>query len=252
MSEAVEFNELLLDNLFQALDARDESLRQLSLKIGANERYLAELRSKRSKIKAESLAWICAKLDLDPSQIMGFGDRLALKPVLPVHIRPVVPVQGPPFDLSMNISIMMREWHLSDGLLSAMSPGLSRYFDLFAEPVRGKLSPVSLGEKSMAGVILESDKVEKLKEALDATSRSILDRVAKHHYSAIRGQTILSIESIDVVWPGDRVLAYEYNRLLLPVRKDDGATFILSYSEYVRHIEQTADEIREISSINAR
>ena len=87
MSEAVEFNELLLDNLFQALDARDESLRQLSIKIGANERYLAELRSKRSKIKAESLAWICAKLDLDPSQIMGFGDRLVLKPVLPAHIR---------------------------------------------------------------------------------------------------------------------------------------------------------------------
>lgn len=251
MTKAVEFNELLLNNLFQALDAREETLRQLSIKIGANERYLAELKIKRSKIKAETLAWICAKLALDPSKIMGFGDKVALKPILPKHIRPVVPIAGPPFDLSMNISIMMREWHLSDGLLSAMSPGLSSYFDLFAEPIDGKLIPVSLGARSMAGLILESSSVCKLAEALEATSHTILDRVASHHYAAIRGQTILSIETIDVVWPGQKVLAYEYNRLLLPVRKDDGRTYILSYSEYVRHIEQSADEIRQISSIDA-
>ncbi len=250
MQESVEFNELLLTNLFEALEAKGGTLRQQSLAIGANERYLAELKSKRSKIKAESLAWICAKHDLDPSKIMGFGDKVALTAVSPTRNRSSLPVAGRPFDLTMNISTMMREWHLSDGLLSSMSPGLSAYFDLFAEPIDGELAPVRMGKKSMAGVILETTKLEAFKKALESTAKSILDRVAEHHYAAIQGKPILTIESIDVVWPGERIVAYVYNRLLLPVRNDAGVTFILSYSEYVRHIEQSADRIRNVRSIN--
>ncbi len=243
MSEPIEFNELLLRNLFEALDAKGGTLRQHSIAFGANERYFAELKSKRSKIKAETLALICSKLDLDPSQIMGFGDKVALSAVSLKKNRPNLPVSGPPFDLTMNISTMMREWHLSDGLLSAMSPGLSAYFDLFAEPVGGELAPVRLGKKSMAGLILETSKIDAFREALRSTSRSILDRVAEHHYAAIQGKPILTIESIDVVWPGERIVAYVYNRLLLPVRRENEQTYILSYSEFVRHIEQSVHNV---------
>lgn len=228
--------EFIHERLFAALAEDGRSLRALSLELGENDRYLANLKSRRGDIPVTTFAKICATFGLDPSGVLGMGSQMRLKYAASGES---AGDGGDAFQQTLGFDRLLEAWHAGDGRLSAMTQDIYDAVDLFDEPKGGMIQPVSMGAQSLAGQILGTTDVVEFREALKTTTPQIIERIASHHFSVMQGKPMLSTESIDVVWPNDTIVAYEYDRLLLPVRDDDGRVLILSFSKYIRTLKHT-------------
>jgi hypothetical protein len=223
--------EFIHERMFAALAEDGRSLRALSLELGENDRYLANLKSRRGDIPITTFAKICATFRLDPSGVLGMGNQVRLRYAASGE---TAGERGDAFGQTLGFDQLLEAWHAGDGRLSAMNQEIYDAVDVFDEPKDGMIQPVSLGSQSLAGQILGTTNVTEFREALKQTTPQIIERIASHHFSVMQGRPMLTTESIDVVWPNDTIVAYEYDRLLLPVRDDNGRVLILSFSKYIR------------------
>lgn len=236
-------------NLFREISLRPESLRQLSLDLtdGKNGAYLANLRNKKSDLKASTLLLLHVKLGIHPNRILGLSHQLNLREIngdddgdaaqapIPIGI-----------DESIGFDPILESWHAANGLIEDMSPHIRQYIVLYGAPDKGRITPVRVGEKSMAGVTLQTPTTDALNAALDTLPPEVMETHSSHHFAVMQGRKLLTTEAIDVLWPNGVRVALEYDRLLLPVRDKTGATYILNYSKYVGPIQRPSDDIGKI------
>ncbi|MGB0506264.1 MAG: hypothetical protein ACPGGK_08710 [Pikeienuella sp.] len=222
------------ERMFAALAENGKSLRAMSLELGENDRYLANLKARKGDVPITTFAKICATFKLDPSTIMGMGQQMRFK--YAASGETAEDLDGS-FRQTLGFDQLLEAWHAGDGRLSSMNKEIYDAVDLFEEPKDGMIQPVSMGSQSLAGQIIGSNDVGEFREALQQTTPQIIERIASHHFSVVQGKPMLTTESIDVVWPNNTIVAYEYDRLLLPVRDDDGRVLILSFSKYIRTLQ---------------
>lgn len=234
VTDYTDLKDLILDRLFAGLDARSESLNVLSLQISSNPAYLANLRHKRSDIKATTLAMISAKFNLDARWILGVGDAIEFS-----ELRDRSKTTGSKgmFGTQISFDLLLDGWRAANGRLAEMSEAILEAVDVYTEPMMGEMVPVRMGQKSLASQILKTTDTNIFSDALKKTSPLLISRIIDNHYEVMQGQRLLTAESINVVWPNDTVVAYEYDRLMLPVLDDNDRTQILVYSKYVRALE---------------
>ncbi|MGB0853790.1 MAG: hypothetical protein ACPGVA_03290 [Pikeienuella sp.] len=241
--------DMLHMNLFREISLRSESLRQLSLELtdGKNGAYLANLRSKKSDLKASTLLLLHVKLGIHPNKILGLSHQLNLKTIGSKDDEEGAASQIPiGIDESIGFDPILESWHAANGLIEDMSPHIRQYIVLYGAPEGQRINPVRVGEKSMAGLTLRAPTAEALNAALDTVAPEVMETHSSHHFAVMQGRKLLTTEAIDVQWPNGVRVALEYDRLLLPVRDKAGATYILNYSKYVGAIKRPSDDIGKI------
>lgn len=241
--------DMLHRNLFREISLRPESLRQLSLALtdGKNGAYLANLRTKKSDLKASTLLLLHVKLGIHPNKILGLSHQLNLKEISGDAEAEAAQARIPiGIDETIGFDPILDSWHAADGLIEDMSPHIRQYIVLYGEPDKGRITPVRIGEKSMAGLTLRTPTTDAMNAALDTMPVEVMETHSSHHFAVMQGRKLLTTEAIDVVWPNGVRAALEYDRLLLPVRDKTGATYILNYSKYVRPIQRPTNDIGKI------
>lgn len=247
MSDAI--IDMLHRNLFREISLKSESLRQLSMQLTdeKNGAYLANLRNKKSDLKASTLLLLHVKLGIHPNKILGLSHQLNLKEISGEEDAEAPPPSIPiGIDDSIGFDPILDAWHAADGLIEEMSPHIRQYIVLYGAPQSGRINPVRVGEKSMAGLTLANPSADALKSALDTVPSEVMETHSSHHFAVMQGRKLLTTEAIDVIWPNGVRVALEYDRLLLPVRDTAGATYILNYSKYVGAIKRPPDDIGKI------
>lgn len=220
----------------------------MTLTDGKNGAYLANLRNKKSDLKASTLLLLHVKLGIHPNKILGLSHQLNLREVSAKPADDGAEPGSIPIGIDDTIGFdpILEAWHAADGLIEEMSPHIRQYIVLYGAPESGRINPVRVGEKSMAGLTLKQPTAEALRHALDTVPTEVMETHSSHHFAVMQGRKLLTTEAIDVVWPSGLRVALEYDRLLLPVRDKTGATYILNYSKYVGAIKRPSDNIGKI------
>ncbi|MDJ0826810.1 MAG: helix-turn-helix transcriptional regulator [Rhodobacter sp.] len=225
------------------------SYRELSLRIGRGETYIATMVRNRNDPGLSTVVDICDALGIELADLTDNGTpqagRLvtlgsqdvddiaeALIAAAAERARRALNAGG----VHPTIDDLLEWWHSNGGRLENFDQFREKV-DLFAAPSHTAVMPVpvQLGHDSLVaqkfGLHDENHLAELLPQLDDRRTKMIVDA----HKEAASGRPVLSVEQLDVVLPsGNTEIHAKYKRLLLPVHDPSGNTLVLNYSKHIR------------------
>ena len=236
------------DNLRQEINRSKFNYRQLSIKIGKGERYVANMLDNKSDPGLTAAILIAEAIDVPLQSLLKPSSEVAIQAsqnenrqteVIAEDLltkvaeaaRLKLQIQG----VEPTIDDMLSWWHVQDGILGNFDRFAER-FDLFERPTADFTLPVAhkLGKQSLASRSFGVSNPNELQKLLLIFGPGVSDTVLKAH-ATIKGKTPgVSIQEIDVTLPdGHTKLSFSYKRLLLPVKDPAGQKYIMSYSRLI-------------------
>ena len=208
--------------------------------------YLSNLFRNGTRPSFDTIAAICANLGVTPNDLLGlpvdasvqlkgsngeYVERVAgLMLEQAVKLAKARAIERPAVD------DIIAWWHSSGGRLESVGT-ISEYFDLYEapKPESEVIALSKMGGRSVAADTLGAGADDLLQKAMDEFDLPTRGRILNAHRQALSGQSLLSIESVDVSHPSSRIhIAFSYSRLLLPVTDIHGDLKILTYCRLLR------------------
>lgn len=230
MKPQVDLLHTITSRLLAELDSRPESGSRIARRSGLNPRYFSGLRRNPANITLASFLNICRELEIEPSAIIDVSQTIAVRAIGEDETAAVTRAALPK---DATLDSLLDQWADANGEIRKFDAGLLRHVVLFRPPQKGRPLAHRLGRQSFAAEVLENKTVSGLQDLIDNSQKMLVDKLASSHFQALQGKPILSIESGRIVWSDGVSAAVDYVRLLLPVKDESGAYYILSYSKQI-------------------
>ena len=230
MKPPVDLIHAITSRLLAEIDSRPESGGEIARRAGLNPRYFSGLRRNPANITLASFLNVCRELEIDPAVIIDVSQEAAIRAISSDLAAPVTRAALPK---DATLDRLLDQWADAGGEIRKFDAGLLRQVAIFRPPHKGRPLAHRLGRESFVAEILENKTVSGLQDLIDNSQKMLVDKLASSHFQALQGKPILSIESGRIVWSDGVSAAVDYVRLLLPVKDENGAYYILNYSKQI-------------------
>lgn len=225
------------------------SKRQLSVAIGANDGYIADILAHRTSPNLEVIYSIANALKIDVADLLRPGPKFGVtsseggnywvertaEEFLASAVtksRDVALHEAPTFDSVLNW------WHANDGNLTALG-SLAQYIDIYEAPdeIEMRPRPYKMGRESLSSRELGLSGPEHMMNLFAGSSPDVERAVAISHRDVCGGQPQFSVHTILFNLSTGNVVELIYNRLLLPCKDGNDHKYVVNYSKPVRRSE---------------
>lgn len=231
-------------------DKSPHSDRELSLLCGKGPNYFNTAFKRKTDISIHAFYSVCQHLSLDPSRILGIGEKVfiserssksdgeVVEALLETALRLAkqkIDVDRPP-----SLDEILKDWRAASQASDHMDPFILSFCDTYAPPTKdGKLEILSIGERGLTAEVLRSRDVGLMNRNLENSDPEISRKAAQIQMEVLSRNFVLTEKELNTPLLDGKWVSIKYDQLNLLVYGQDRTPRILVYPKFVSRLTET-------------